>query len=66
MGKFEVVTCDNNEEEIRIYKRVKNMALWCNQHGSVVEKAFKHYKTFAEMPQDLLAMIVSGGCPVVM
>ena len=42
MGKFEVVTCDDNEEEIRIYKRVKNMALWCNQHGSVVEKAFKH------------------------
>lgn len=61
MGKFEVVTCDDNEEEIRIYKRVKNMALWCNQHGSVVEKAFKHYKTFAEMPQDLLARLVFCG-----
>ena len=61
MGKFEVVTCDDNDEEIRIYKRVKNMALWCNQHGSVVEKAFKYYKTFAEMPQDLLARLVFCG-----
>lgn len=61
MGKFEVVTCDDNEEEIKFYKRVRNMGLWCNQHRSVVEKAFKDYKTLAEMPQDILSRLVFSG-----
>ena len=61
MGKFEVVTYDDNEEEIKFYKRLKNMALWCNQHRSVVEKAFKDYKTLAEMPQDILSRLVFCG-----
>ena len=37
------------------------MALWCNQHRSVVEKAFKDYKTLAEMPQDILSRLVFCG-----
>lgn len=61
MGKFEVVTCDDTEEEIKFYKRVRNMAMWCNQHRSVVEKAFKNYKTLAEMPQDILSRLVFCG-----
>lgn len=61
MGNFEVVTYDDNEEEIKFYKRLKNMALWCNQHRSVVEKAFKDYKTLAEMPQDILSRLVFCG-----
>ena len=61
MGKFKVVTYDDNEEEIKFYKRLKNMALWCNQHRSVVEKAFKDYKTLAEMPQDILSRLVFCG-----
>lgn len=61
MGKFEVVTCDDTEEEIKFYKRVRNMAMWCNQHRSVVEKAFKDYKTLAEMPQDILSRLVFCG-----
>ena len=61
MGKFKVVTYDDNEEEIKFYKRLKNMALWCNQHRSVVEKSFKDYKTLAEMPQDILSRLVFCG-----
>lgn len=61
MGKFEVVTYDDTEEEIKFYKRVRNMTMWCNQHRSVVEKAFKDYKTLAEMPQDILSRLVFCG-----